>query len=137
MLHILFEILLLFQLTLAACLVSYLKSINWFNRFRQHSHHTYPRVILGSLLCFIKVFQLWEDSENTVYNLWIAVETVDIVSPNKKFKCVLYMTNTQVFLDFWSIFYIVKLSVHHPHCHHYALDVAHSEISNYLTKAQF
>ena len=44
----------------------------------------------------------------------------------------LYMTNTQVFLDFWSMFCTVKLSIYQPHCHHYVLDIAVGEFLNYL-----
>ena len=70
---------------------------NCFKWSREHSHHTCPRMTLRSLLCFIKLLHLWKESENIVYNLWTAVKTVDIISPNKKFKGMLYMTNTSIF----------------------------------------
>ena len=46
----------------------------------------------------------------------------------------LYMTNTQVFLDFWPMFCTVKLSIYQPHCHHYVLDITLGEFLNYLNE---
>ena len=57
--------------------------------------------------------------------------------PIKKFESVLHMTNTQVFLDFWPMFCMVKLSVYQPHCHHYILDITLSEFLNDLNEAEF
>lgn len=99
-----------FEILLLWCIL-YLIHSNCFNSSRQHSHHTGPKMTLRSLLCFIKLFHLWEDSENIVYfienkvysenivyDLWIAVETVDIISPNKTIqKCVVYDKHTSIF----------------------------------------